>query len=363
MAPNPIEGIGLHAIGATSASTCYLPYHKTKKWSWVSYWLVQSLFAWILTPFVLAILTIPDFFTVIHEAPSRTLWLTFLFGAVYGFGGMSFGFATRYIGYSLTYAISIGISAVLGTLLPLIMHGTLTTYFQQVGGHIIGLGMLIAIIGVGLCGLAGFRKEQEIKLKHISQQPDATRQSFNMRTGLLLAIAAGVLSGIFNIALEYGQPISDIAAKKGAGIFEGNAKLIIATSGCFVINLIWFTILAIKEKRFKEFSSAHYTPSDNSNTTTTPQKPARLWKNLCWSSFGGILWCMQFFFYGLGHVKMGSLQFASWVIHMSMLIFFSFLVGIGMKEWKNVSKKTYGTLIIALVTLAISFIIMSYAGM
>ena len=90
---------------------------------------------------------------------------------------------------------------------------------------------------------------------------------------------------------------------------------------------------------------------------------AGLWKNLGWSSFGGILWCMQFFFYGLGHVKMGHLQFASWVIHMSMLIFFSFLVGIGMKEWKNVSRKTYGLLITALITLAISFVIMSYAGM
>jgi L-rhamnose-H+ transport protein len=271
---------------------------------------------------------------------------------------MSFGFATRYIGYSLTYAISIGLSAVLGTLLPLLLHGTLGTYFGGEDGHIIAVGMIIAMIGVGLCGVAGFKKEQEIKLSQ-SGSHIHTKQ-FNMRLGLLLAIIAGVLSGVFNIALEYGQPVSDIAAQKGAGIFEGNAKLVIATSGCFVINFIWFTILGLREKRFKEFSSSHYLSKENNQII--PDK-ARLWKNICWSAFGGILWCMQFFFYGLGHVKMGHLQFASWVIHMSMLIFFSFVVGIGMKEWKNVSGKTYSILIIALITLAASFIIMSYAGL
>ena len=353
--PSPIEGIGLHAIGATSASTCYLPFHKTKRWSWVSYWLVQSLFAWVITPLILALATIPDFFDIIRHSSGRTLWLTCLFGGIYGFGGMSFGLSTRYIGYSLTYAISIGISAVLGTILPLVMHGTLQSYFDKPGAHVIALGMVIAIIGVALCGLAGFKKEQE--LKQASLNTTGQKQQFNMRLGLILAIIAGVLSGIFNIALEFGQPIADAASRKGAGIFEGNAKLIVATSGCFIVNVIWFSILAIKEKRWVEFSTKNYSHAEQKG-----RPRGQLFKNLLWSSLGGILWCMQFFFYGLGHVKMGNLQFASWVIHMSMLIFFSFIVGISMKEWKNVSRKTYLLLIIALITLAASFIIMSVAG-
>lgn len=354
IAPNPLEGIGLHAVGAASASTCYLPFHKTKRWSWVSYWLVQSLFAWILTPLVLALLTIPDFFGVLTETPGKIIWMTMLFGGIYGFGGMSFGFATRYIGYSLTYAISIGISAVLGTLLPLMMEGTLAAYFQRPGSQVILTGMIVAILGVGLCGWAGFRKEKELTKKavdspSIAASKNTTGGHFNMRTGLLLACAAGILSGIFNIALEYGQPMADLAATKGAGIFQGNAKLIVATSGCFIVNFIWFSILAWKQKRFQEFSKEHYEQPES----------GKLYRNLLWSAFGGILWCMQFFFYGLGHVKMGRIQFASWVIHMSMLIFFSFLVGIAMKEWKNVSKSTYTTLIVALIVLAGSFVIMS----
>ncbi|HLR37124.1 MAG TPA: L-rhamnose/proton symporter RhaT [Chitinophagaceae bacterium] len=80
--PSPIEGVGLHAVGATSASTCYLPFHKTKKWSWISYWLVQALFAWIVAPLVIAVVTVPDFFNIIAQAPPRILLITFLLGDV-----------------------------------------------------------------------------------------------------------------------------------------------------------------------------------------------------------------------------------------------------------------------------------------
>lgn len=62
---------------------------------------------------------------------------------------------------------------------------------------------------------------------------------------------------------------------------------------------------------------------------------------------------------------MGNYRFISWVLHMSMLIFFSFGIGMIMKEWKNVSKNTYTTLIIALLTLVVSFVVMtvgSYIG-
>ena len=64
----------------------------------------------------------------------------------------------------------------------------------------------------------------------------------------------------------------------------------------------------------------------------------------------------------LPNTKMGHFQFASWVLHMSMLIFFSFIVGVIMKEWKNVKPKTYLLLIIGLLILIASFTITSYGS-
>ena len=54
---NSLIGTLLHAIGGISAASCYLPSTKTKGWSWNTFWLAQSVFAWLLVPLLLAWLT------------------------------------------------------------------------------------------------------------------------------------------------------------------------------------------------------------------------------------------------------------------------------------------------------------------
>lgn len=340
--PNPIVGTGLHAIGGISAASCYMPYEGVKNWSWEIFWIVQAMFAWCIMPIVIGYFTVPNLFQVLSAAPGNAFWGALLLGATYGFGGLSFGYAIRNIGYSLTYTISIGISAVLGTIVPLIMKGTIFEHFTKTGGGIVLLGMVISIVGVGLCGRAGFLKEKSIESQ--------SSQKFNMKKGLFLTIVAGTLSAVWGISLEVGQPISDLAASYGAGHFEGNAKLIVSSIGCLITNLTWFIIVAIRNGTIKSLV----------NGDKLGRK--KFYANYALSALAGSLWYTQFFFYGLGHVKMGSFEFASWVLHMSMLIFFSYIIGVIMKEWKSVNRKTYITLIIALLVLVASFILMSYGS-
>ena len=342
--PNPIIGTGLHAIGGISAASCYLPNTQTKKWSWGTFWLAQALFAWVIMPLLIGWLTVPGFFQILIDAPAKPFWTAFLLGAAYGFGGMSFGKAINHIGYSLTYTLAIGISAVLGTIFPMLIFGGLGDFFTKPGGGIVLSGMILSITGVVICGWAGFRKEKDLK------QSNMGKAGFNMTVGLLLTIVAGVLSGVFNLSLEYGQPIADMAAQNGAGHFEGNAKQVISTTGCFVVNLIWFLIAGLRNGTLKEFL-----PQNGLSGNT-------IFRNWLWSAFAGTLWAMQFFFYGLGHVKMGNFQFASWVLHMSMLIFFSYIVGVLMKEWKSVKLQTNIILIAGLLILVASFCITSYGS-
>lgn len=342
---SPIIGTFLHAIGGISASSCYVPYQKTKQWSWSTFWLVQAVFAWILMPIIIGVITVPDFFDILAHAPSKALWMAFILGAVYGFGSMSFGVSIRYIGYSLTYTLAIGISAIVGTIMPLVIFGGLNEHFTAPGGNIVLVGMIVSVVGVGLCGWAGFKREKD------QRSEGSNLKMSNMLIGLILTIIAGVLSGVFNISLEFGQPIADMAADRGAGQFEGNAKMIVSTAGCWVVNMVWFMVIAIKNKTLKEFTAK----------SGLPRKT--LVKNFSWSALAGSMWFMQFFFYGMGHVNMGKFQYSSWVLHMSMLIFFSYIIGVLMKEWKNVHKNTYVLLIIALLILVSSFVIIAYGGM
>ncbi len=84
--------------------------------------------------------------------------------------------------------------------------------------------------------------------------------------------------------------------------------------------------------------------------------------NYLMSLLTGMLWYGQFFFYGLGHVRMGNYKFTSWAIHMIMLVLLSSVTGLIMKEWKNCSNKTIAMLVTALTVLVIAILLLTYGN-
>ena len=349
---SPILGTVIHAIGGASAAACYTPFQGVRRWCWESFWLVQSVFAWLIVPLVIGWATVPQFFSILANAPSKAFWLAFVLGGIYGFGGMAFGYAIRNIGFSLTYTISISISAIIGMLAPPLFEGTLIEKFSQPGSLVIITGMVIALIGVAFCGRAGFHKEKDLAARAPgTANAGVATPKFNMARGLALACFAGVLSAVFGISLAIGQPIADMAAAAGAGHFQGNAKQIVSTGGCFVVNFIWFLTVSIRQKTLKELVS------------TDGISSLGLTSNFLFAALAGTLWAGQFFFYGIAHVHLdAAYQHISWALHMMMLIFFSYIVGIIMKEWKGVSKTTFRLMVAGLVILFLSFVTIG-AGM
>ena len=97
-------GLLIIAVGAFCQSSSYVPINKIKSWSWESYWIVQGLFAWLVLPFMGALLAVPaghslcDLFTADQ---SFNIWMTILFGALWGVGGLTFGLSMRYLGVAL----------------------------------------------------------------------------------------------------------------------------------------------------------------------------------------------------------------------------------------------------------------------
>jgi hypothetical protein len=173
-------GIGLHALGGIAAATCYISQKGTTKWSWQTYWIVFCLVAWFVMPLGVSALTVPDLASVLREAPVGVAVKVFLYGALYGFGGMAFALAIRCIGFSMTYGMAIGISAVFGTVVPQILDGTLIANFQKPGGTVVLVAFILSMVGVAVCGRAGFLKERELAAKAEGNS------SFDMRKGLWL---------------------------------------------------------------------------------------------------------------------------------------------------------------------------------
>jgi L-rhamnose-H+ transport protein len=81
--------------------------------------------------------------------------------------------------------------------------------------------------------------------------------------------------------------------------------------------------------------------------------------NYMMAALTGILWYGQFFFYGLGHVRMGKYAFSSWAIHMILLVLLSAIVGLVLKEWKQSSRKTIGLLSVAILILIVAVLLLT----
>lgn len=339
--PNPLLGTALHTVGAGSAALCYAPQRHLHQWSWQTYWLAQAAACWLVLPWIFAWFTIPQLGTVLHEAPGAAMLKSYLLGAVYGVGGIAFGVAIRYIGYSLTYALAISISCVLGTLIPPLFAGTLGETLASRAGLLVIGGVALGGAAMLLTGYAGFRRERE-------SAGDAGRSPFNARLGLPIVVLAGVLSAVFSFSLAAGQPVADVAAKYGAGHFQGNVIYLFSNTGAFTTTLLYAGWLATRAGTWGEF-------------LRTPDGTGLL-RNYGLSLLTGLLWYLQFFFYGLGHVRMGRFEFSSWAIHMIILILLSCGFGVAIGEWRSARPATKA-LVLASITLLLGAVgLISYGN-
>ena len=358
-------GIALHALGGIAAATCYISQKGAKKWSWQTYWIVFCVVAWFLMPLGISTLTVPDLASVLREAPRDVAVKVFLYGSLYGFGGMAFALAIRCIGFSMTYGMAIGISAVFGTVVPQVLDGTLISNFQKPGGLLVLTAFILSMVGVAICGRAGFLKERELAAK------GGDNTGFDMKKGIWLVVLAGILSGVFGVGAAAGSPIDDIASQHGAMAgFAGYPKYIFLTGGTLLTNLIWWLTVCVRSGTLREFIEVPggSSPEDLDKVGADDEVKAlyatgRLAFYYLMSVIGGMLWFIQFIFYELGHANMGNFKFISWGIHMAMLVFFSFVVGLVFREWHNCKRQTIGVLVSGLLIMVVSFGLTTYGSL
>ncbi|TWT76530.1 L-rhamnose-proton symporter [Planctomycetes bacterium CA13] len=353
MVPNPIVGAALHAVGALSSSSCYTPQKKTKAWSWEIYWIAQASFAWLILPIIGAFLTIPNYIDVLASVPGDVMLRSFVLGAIYGIGGLTFGLGIRYIGFSLNYAIAIGISAGLGTIFPLIWNPNdgfvwlLDDKFSTTPGQIVLAGIILSLLGILFCGWAGALRE-----KSNNADGSESKSQFSFRVGVPLAIMAGVLSALFNFALLAGEPLEKAALANGANeLLKMNAIYPFSNGGAFFTNFIGCLFLIRR----------------NGSASQLVRLPKESGGNLGFyylmALVSGAFWYFQFFFYGMGHANMGTKYgFTSWALHMSMLILFSNIFGFVFREWEGADRKPKRVLHIGMAIIVIATLVITYGN-
>jgi len=382
LGPNPLLGVFFHWLGGLASGSFYVPYRRVKSWAWESYWLVGGFFSWIIMPWILALAMTSNLGRVLHEAPGRSVFWTYLFGVLWGLGGLTFGLTMRYLGMSLGMAIALGYTAAFGTLIPPIFRGQFATEVLGTrSGLTILVGVAICLLGIVLAGTAGVSKEKEMS----EAQKRAAIKEFNLKKGLLVATFSGVMSACFAYGLAAGDPIKALTLRHGTPtLWQGLPVLVVLLFGGFTTNFIWCAILNIRNRTFYQYFSTKIRgelPARNyehilENVTDAPaeetaasagniERPrsrAPILSNYCFSALAGTTWYLQFFFYTMGETQMGRFKFSSWTLHMASIIIFSTLWGIALKEWNGTGLRTKLLVACSLLVLVSSTMIVGYGN-
>jgi len=335
-------GVLYHSIGGIASGSFYMPFNKVKGWAWESYWIIGGLFSWLIVPPLAAWLTVPGFAEIIAASSSQIFYFTFLMGLLWGIGGLSYGLGVRYLGMSLGNSVVLGFCAAFGAIVPSIYYNinptegkiSFTDMMGTQGGQLVLLGVLVCLIGIAISGKAGMMKERELS----KEAQKASVPEFSLVKGLIIAVLSGILSSFFNFGIEAGKPMAEAAVAAGCNpLFQNNVTFVVILWGGLSTNLIWTTILSIKNKSYGDFVN----------------KNSPIVRNLMFSALAGTTWFLQFFFYGMGESKLGN-GASSWILHMSTIILTANMWGIYRKEWKGVARKTKWTIIAGISVILLS---------
>ncbi len=293
-----LAGIGWHMVGSACAASFYAPIERVRKWSWETTWAVAGFFSWILLPHWHELYSAAALPRLLCVAEPALMWKVALFGAMWGVGNVSYGLTMRHLGMSLGIGVAIGVTLVVGTLVPPVLHGQFVTLFTSRGGLWSMSGVIVALIGVATVSYAGHQKEKQL---------GAEVKEFNVMLGLALAVMCGIFSAGFSFGLDAATPIRTAALKLGVNpLYARLPSYVLIMGGGAIVNFTYcFTRLAFKKNL--------------SLRADLSQPGATLLKNGAMAASGGIMWYFQFFFYAWGEANIPArLSYVNWMLHMSV---------------------------------------------
>jgi L-rhamnose-H+ transport protein len=229
----------------------------------------RGIVSWIIVPPLAAFMTIPNFWEIIQNESSSILGLTFLFGALWGIGGFTYGLGVRYLGVALGSSIILGLCMIFGSLVPSIYYefspqagkDNIGLMFSNRWGQFVLLGLLVCVVGIIISGKAGMMKEKELQTNSLDPHGTEVKTEYKFGLGLLVSIISGVLSACFNFGLEAGKPMAIIAndlwkaANPGQGefLFQNNVTYVVVLWGGMATNLIGCLYLSFKNKSYTDY--------------------------------------------------------------------------------------------------------------
>jgi L-rhamnose-H+ transport protein len=292
-----------------------VPMKYAPRWNYENIWLIFSLVGMVLLPWMLTVATVPHLGEAYSLTPMPVLVRIAGFGLCWGIGSALAGLGMNLLGIGLGMAIILGLSASLGSLIPLLILSPQQLHTPQ--GHRYLVGTLIMLAGIAVCARAGVLRDAAR-----NRGESAPHRSFF--AGFMVCCLSGLFSSALNFSYAFGGDASDCARALGVSqLWSTGVVTALAVSGGFISNLVYCGYLLRKNGTLGRFAG------DGASTG---------W--VC-GALMGLFWFGGQSLYAIGITWMGQLGVViGWPLLMGMIIVTSNAAGVMTGEWSGVSAVT-----------------------
>jgi L-rhamnose-H+ transport protein len=307
-------GAGLVLFAGFLQGLFAVPMKFARRWNYENIWFVFAFTGLVVFPWLLTLATVPRLGGVYRLTSTKTIVEVAGFGLCWGAGATLTGLGLNMLGIGLGLAIVLGLSASVGSLIPLLVltPGKLAT--SQ--GHLYLFGTAVMLAGIAIASRAG-------SLRDSGKKPDNSGQGVTVKgsfvAGLTVAIFAGLLSSMLNFSYAFGTEALLAARRVGVSpIWMSNVVAAPATTGGFVANCLYCAYLLRKNSTLGRF----WIPE--------------LRINWLYGTLMGAFWFGGLAVYGVGVYRMGSFgTVVGWPLLMGTIIVTSNAAGIFTGEWSG----------------------------
>ncbi len=332
-----LAALGYIVVAGVMNGAYTLPMKFTPRWKWENTWLAFTVLGECIVPVALALITIPNIFSLYAAGGAGILIKILIFGFAWGVSMILFGRAVDTIGVAITFAVSLSTSAAAGSLTPLLVNSPGRLLSNE--GMMILLALVLTAVGVTLVARAGKQREKD------QTKSDSTSSVF--LRGFIFALLSGVCGSMLNFAVAFGSPLIEAAAKNGA-------------SPAMVTNVVWapaviagaipgviFCLLQVKKNK----TASNFLVSGTSHYWAL-------------AFLMGVLWFGSVVLYGIAVLRIGQLGAVfGWPLFMVAIVLASAGWGALTGEWKESSAKARTTMAAGIAVLLLTIVVLAGANM
>lgn len=307
--------------------------------TWGGFWLL----AMFIVPVLSTLVLVKNLGDTYSQVSSGVFVSIILLSILWGIGNLLWGISISRIGMALGFSLLIGITTLVGSILPFLMGGM--DKLGTSGGMVILAGIFVIMLGIVANGKAGLLRE-----KHENSNSPDKKENSAMKTGIIMCVVGGLCAAGFNLSYHVADNIGHIGAisQEQFGNPPWIARLAVMLPsfiGSGIATVLFFIYQLSRNKTLGNFSAKGSL------------------NNVILLLVMAVVYCASLIIYGLGAYKLGELGTSvGFAIFQTGCIMVANLLGIFTGEWKQAGKQSKNWLYSGLGLMSLGIIVVAWGN-